>query len=160
MEQNWIKNLVREEDQMESTGQISILQSKFSNEELQEHTIEFLKQLRTAFTQSISFFNQLKGYNGSIRIYGIADTDSDFMLFRNGYKLIFFMKQAGLIGIRFAHTEAMLPGQEEPPPRPTDFIKGVWKPYGELQWTNNDQPIRIDFLVRYYTTLFVKQSIR
>ena len=159
--ENWIRNLVREEEQMETMGQVSLAQKAAhpSNEELEEHTIEFLRQLREAFTQSISIFNQMKGYSSSIRIYGITDSQSDFMLFRNGYKLTFTMKEPGFIAIRFCHAEALLPGQEENP-RPADYLKGVWRPYGELEWTSADQPIKIDFLIRYYTRLFVKQSVR
>ena len=154
--ENWIKNLVHQEDRMEKSGQVFSSPSEaHSPEELEEHSIEFLRQMRTAFTQSISFFNQLKGYNGSIRIYGIANKKGDFMLFRNGYKLIFTMKEAGLIAVHFAHSETFLP--EKPA---ADYIKGVWKPYGELEWTSRGQSIRIDFLIRYYMTLFVKQSIR
>ena len=94
---NWVKTLVRQEEQMEKTGKIAAANPFCpSKEELQEHTVEFLKQLRTAFTQHISFFNQLKGYMGSIRIYGITGTLADFMLFRNGYKMIFFYEISGM----------------------------------------------------------------
>ena len=62
---NWVKTLVHQEEQVEKTGKISTTNPFApSKEELQEHTVEFLKQLRTAFTQHISFFNQLKGYMG------------------------------------------------------------------------------------------------
>ena len=159
-ERQWIKNLAHYEDRMESLGQAeSSSASLASDEELEEHTVEFLRQIRTAFTQNVSFFNQIKGYVGGIRIYGITDTKGDFMLFRNGYKLVFLMKQPGLIAVRFSHSESLLPGQEGKS-HPLDFIKGEWRAYGELEWTNNNQPLRIDYLIRYYMTRFVKQSIR
>ena len=157
--ESWIKRLAYQEDQMEHSGQIPLPKDFTpSKEELEEHTIEFLKQLRLAFTQSISLFNQLKGYTSSIRIYGITDTKGDFMLFRNGFKLVFSMKQAGLIVIRLSQAASTL--DQTQAVQPANYIKGVWKPFGELQWTNNDQPIRIDYLVRYYTTVFVQQSMR
>ena len=160
IQNNWVKTLVHQEEQMEKTGKISTA-SPFapSQEELQEHTAEFLKQLRTAFTQHISFFNQLKGYMGSIRIYGITGTLADFMLFRNGYKMIFSMKEAGWIAIRFSNMDALLPGQEEQN-RPSDHLKGVWGAFGELKWTHQGKDIRMDYLIRHYMTHFVKQSLR
>ena len=160
--ENWIKNLVQQENKMEASGQMSFQSAiQPSEEDLKEHTIEFLKQLRTAFTQNISVFNQLKGYMGSIRIYGIIETESDFMLFRNGYKLVFFMKGPGLIAIRFSNSENSLPGQDSHSThQPCDYLKGTWGSFGELKWTHNNQPIRIDYLVRFYITHFVKQSVR
>ena len=159
--QNWIKNLAHQEEQVDKTGQIpySNPSSTPSEEELREHTVEFLKQLRVAFTQSISFFNQLKGYMGSIRIYGITGREADFMLFRGGSKMIFSMKEAGLIMVRFSSLETSLPGQEHSH-HPADYIKGVWGAFGELKWTYNNQAIRIDYLIRHYMTHFARSSLR
>ncbi|MDE0151219.1 MAG: hypothetical protein OXK80_01815 [Bdellovibrionales bacterium] len=160
IQNNWVKTLVHQEEQMEKTGKISTTNPFVpSKVDLQEHTVEFLKQLRTAFTQHISFFNQLKGYMGSIRIYGITGTTADFMLFRNGYKMIFSMKEAGWISIRFSNMDAALPGQEEQN-RPSDYLKGAWGAFGELKWTHQGKDIRMDYLIRYYMTHFVKQSLR
>ncbi len=163
IEQNWIKNLARQEDKMESSGEVNFQSftstTTGTKEELEEQSIEFLKQMRMALTQSVSFFNQLKGYMGTIRIYGITGTAGDFMLFRNGYKLIFSMKSPGIISIRFLNMESLVPGKETSAP-PADYLKGIWGSFGELKWLHNNQPVKIDFLVRYYITHFVKQSIR
>ena len=156
IQNNWVKALVHQEEQMEKTGKISATQPFApSQEELQEHTVEFLKQLRTAFTQQVSFFNQLKGYMGSIRIYGITGTFADFMLFRNGYKMIFSMKEAGWITIRFSNMDAALPGQEEQH-HPADHLKGTWGAFGELKWMHQEKDIRMDYLIRHYVTPFCK----
>ena len=159
-DQNWIKTLVQQESQMENSGQVYMHPNAVDPEDLTEHTLEFLKQLRLAFTHSVSFFNQLKGYAGSIRIYGITGTDGDFMLFRNGYKLIFSMKDPGLIRIYFASAQNNLPGQDISTHKTADYLKGSWGAFGELKWTHNNNPIRIDFMTRHYMTYFVKHSIR
>ena len=31
---------------------------------------------------------------------------------------------------------------------------------GRLKWAHKNRPLQIDFLIRYYMTLFVKNSIR
>lgn len=164
IEPNWIKSLVHQENQLENTGEVSLQSFKStttgSEEELKEHSVEFLKQMRLAFTQSVSFFNQLKGYMGTIRIYGITGAEGDFMLFRNGYKLIFSLKSPGIISIRFLNIESLVPNKEDTVSSPADYLKGVWGSFGELKWTHNNQPIRLDFLIRHYMTHFVKQSIR
>ena len=69
------------------------------------------------------------------------------------------MKEAGWISIRFTNMDAALPGQEEQN-RPSDYLKGTWGAFGELKWTHQEKDIRVDYLIRYYMTHFVKQSLR
>ena len=160
MHRHWIKNLAYQEDQMEKKGEVAFRTSSkkdISTEEFKLQTNEFLKQLRTAFAQHIAYFNQLKGYLGSIRIYGIAQTQADFMLFRGGCKLVFSMKEAGLIAIRFSNADDITYSQKTP--IPMDYIKATEAPFGEIKWTYNDHDIKVNYLIRYYLTQFVKQSI-
>ncbi len=158
-ETQWIKELVRLEQDMETTGQISLPETGPSQEQLAEHTFEFMKQLRTAFTANSAVFNHIKGFLGSLRIYGIANTQADFMLFRNGHKLIFSVREPGLISVRMKFNDQLL-SKKKPTEEPADFIKGEWGPFNELQWTYNNQKINIDYLIRYYMTVFVKVSVK
>ena len=160
-EMKWIKDLVRLEQNMETTGQISLPEAKPSREQLAEHTIEFMRQLRTAFAAHSAVFNHMKGFLGSLRIYGIADTQADFMLFRHGHKLVFSIREPGLISVRMKFNDQLLnSNNKSPTEEPADFIKGEWGPFNELQWTYNDQKINIDYLIRYYMTVFVKTSVK
>ncbi len=160
-ETTWIKDLVRLEQDMEATGQISLPEARPSKEQLSEHTFEFMQELRTAFTSHSAVFNHLKGFLGSLRIYGIANTQADFMLFRHGHKLIFAVKEPGLISVRMKFNSQLL-GQNKntPAEEPADFIKGEWGPFNELKWIYNNQTINIDYLIRYYMTVFVKNSVK
>lgn len=161
-ETTWIKDLVRLEQDMEAKGQIALPESSPSMEQLAEHTIEFMRQLRTAFTANAAVFNHMKGFLGSLKIYGIADTQADFMLFRHGHKLIFSIKEPGLIFVRMKFNDQLLNNKNSTSPaeEPADFIKGEWGPFNELKWTYNDQKINIDYLIRYYMTTFVKNSVK
>ena len=159
-ETGWIKDLVRLEQNIETTGQISLPETKPSQEQLTEHTIEFMRQLRTAFTAHSAVFNHMKGFLGSLRIYGIADTQADFMLFRHGHKLVFSIREPGFISVRMKFNDQVLNNNKSSTEDPADFIKGEWGPFNELQWTYNDQKINIDYLIRYYMTVFVKTSVK
>ena len=156
---DWIKELVRMEQDMETKGEIALPEVEPSKKELAEHTQEFMKQLRTAFTTHLALFNHIKGFLGSLRIYGIANTSADFMLFRNGHKLVFSVKEPGLISVCMKFNDQFL-AKNNPPSEPADFIKGEWGPFNELKWTYNDQKINIDYLIRYYMTAFVKNSVK
>ena len=157
---NWIKDLVRLEQDMEAAGQISLPETGPSQEQLLEHTLEFMRQLRTAFTAHSAVFNHMKGFLGSLRIYGIANTKADFMLFRHGHKLIFSVKDPGLISVSMKFNNQLLNTKNTNPEEPADFIKGEWGPFNELKWTYNDKAINIDYLIRYYMTTFVKNSVK
>ena len=156
----WIKNLVRMEQDMEASGQVHLPETKASVSDMAEHTDEFMKQLRTAFTSHSSVFNHMKGFLGSLRIYGIAGTKSDFMLFRHGHKLIFSVKEPGLITIKMNFNTAILMNNGEEKSEPADFIQAQWGPFNELKWTYNNKAINLDYLIRYYMSVFVKNSVK
>ena len=130
-EKDWIKDLVRTEQNMEDKGEIALPEVHPSQKELREHTVEFMKQLKLAFTTNSALFNHIKGFLGSLRIYGIANTEADFMLFRNGHKLVFSVQEPGLISVCMKFNNQFLaktssPGTAE---EPADFIKGEWGPF-------------------------------
>ena len=175
----WIKELVRQEQNIEAEGKISLPNTTPSKEDLLQHTIEFMHQMRKAFTEQCAIFNHLKGFVGSVRIYGIDKTQADFMLFRHGHKMIFSVRDPGLISIRIVFNSQVLGRNLTSPINPTndskkekqtqlkqheaepaDFIKGYWAAFNELKWTYNDQSINIDYLIRYYFSLFVKNSMK
>ena len=160
VQENWIKDLVRQEQNQ--GGRESFLdQNTPSYDELAAESIEFLKDLRTAFTNCSVTFNHLKGFLGSLRIYGIAGTLADFMLFRKGHRLVFSMQEPGLISVQMKLNQQILnPTEGQKPDHSTsaDYIKAEWGAFNELKWTYNNQPINIDYLLRYYMTLFVKNS--
>jgi hypothetical protein len=163
---NWIKDLVLAEQQMEDTGMVDMSAGFDPERELETATAEFLTELKSAFVESASAFNQLKSSSvGTIKIYGISKTQADFMLFRNGFKLIFSLKHPGLITVTFnATAPTFVPGQtadqNQTGAGPADNLKARWGAYGELVWTSNDLPINLNYLVRYYLSRFVKESAK
>lgn len=162
---SWIKDLVLAEQQMEDSGVIDMTAGFDPERELEEATIEFLADLKAGFVEACATFNQLKGSAlGTIKIYGISKSRADFMLFRNGFKLIFTLKQPGYITVSFNSTSPhFIPGQtasDNPSAGPVDHLKAQWGAYGELNWTSNDLPINIDYLIRYYVSRFVRESAK
>lgn len=160
---NWIKELVLAEQQMEEAGLVDMEAGFDPARQLEEATVDFINDLKAAFVEAASAFNSLKGSTlGHLRIYGISKTKADFMLFRNGYKLIFSMRQPGLISVAYSSAGAhYVPGTaKEEAPQPTDHLRATWGAFGQLQWTYNDHPINVDYLVRYYMSRFVKDSAR
>ena len=160
----WIKELVLAEQRMEESGMVELSSiSKDSEALLREETAEFLQQVKTAFIEAASAFNQLKGSPiGTLKIYGISKTEADFMLFRNGSKLIFSAKSPGVIQVyRNQINTHFAPGASPSDIQTSehcDLLQASWGAFGDLEWTHDQRPIRIDFLIRHYLTQFVNES--
>src|SRR5580704_9983512 len=98
----WVKDLVETERQMEESGIIDLSAMPDETRDLKDKTNEFLKIIKENFIDYSTAFNNMKNSTiGSVKIYGISNTVADFMLFRNGYKLLFTAVEAGRIAISF-----------------------------------------------------------
>lgn len=164
----WIKDLVRAEQSMEESGVVDFTVGFDPQQILITESVDFLNSLKTTFVEAAASFNQLKGSTvGRIKIYGISNTHADFMLFRNGFKLIFSLKEPGLVSIRFHFISAALMqvpsaavGDNTNLPSEEDMLTARWGAFGDLVWTYQEQPIKIDYLVRYYLTRFIRESAK
>lgn len=161
---DWIKDLVKAEQQMEESGLIDMSYGFDKERLLAQETLQYLLLLKTEFVDSTSAFNELKTSPlGRVKVYGIAKTHADFMLFRNGFKMIFSLKAPGQISIRFnfmgtnfipGATEAMGGG------RLVDekLLEAKWGAFDELIWTYQGAPYKTESLVRSCTTHFLRES--
>lgn len=166
----WIKELVRAEQRMEESGVIEFGPAFDPSQILLGESSAFMNDIKVAFVDAASAFNQLKGSSlGRVKIYGIAKTHADFMLFRNGFKLIFSLKEPGAVSVRFHYLGAgfQTPGTPIAPGAAAvsqtgeeDILMARWGAFGDLNWTFREQPIKIDYLVRYYLTRFIRESAK
>ena len=165
MEKIWIQELIKAEEQAEQTG---IIDNSFHLDQdhiLATESLQFLLRLKAEFTEALSAFNELKpGPLGRIKIYGIAKTHADFMLFRNGFKMIFSMKQAGQIIIRFNFIGAgFIPGTEAAQGTSLmddTIIESQFAPFGEVKWTYQGKEFSETKMVQYYLSHFIRVSTR
>ena len=157
---SWIKDLVRCEQQMEESGMIDLTTGFEPEKHLQKETLLFLTSLKRDFIDIITAFNQMKGSPlGRVKVYSVSQTQADFMIFRNGFKLIFSMRQPGTISMKLHRSAGINPAFKEES-ADEEFLIAKWGPFGDMLWTYNNQPIKVDYLVRYYTTRFVHESAR
>lgn len=142
-------------------------------------SLDFLIQLRKGFQEAVQVFNELRPQvKAKIKIYGVAKTPADFMLFRNGIKLIFSLKKPGTISIRihflnpalptvaamnfiepaihhpsasYSASSAQFQGEE-------DLLELRWGNFNEAIWTYHSQPFNKDYLIKFYLTKFIQDS--
>jgi hypothetical protein len=132
---------------------------------MEEETARFLERLKENFVDYASAFNQMKGVSiGNIKIYGIANTRADFMLFRNGLKLIFAMKRPGVVAVRVSQAGGFFPGAqptETAAAAEEDTIEAQWGAFNELFWTHRKMQIHdSENMVRFYLSRFIRESAR
>lgn len=163
----WIRELVSADEQLEKAVMIDMNLGLDTQRILVNDTIQFLLSLKTDFAEAAAAFNELKpSVLGRIKIYGIAKTHADFMLFRNGYKMIFSIKSAGVISIRFHYVGNMaIPqpnGQNEKVTivMEEELLEAKWGAFEEVVWNYKGQSFKPHYLVRHYLTAFIKESAR
>ncbi|KYG67238.1 hypothetical protein AZI86_09540 [Bdellovibrio bacteriovorus] len=164
---SWIKDLVKAEQQMEESGLVDMTFGFDSERVLVNESVQFLLALKTEFVDASTSFNELKSSAlGRIKIYGIAKTHADFMLFRNGFKMIFSLKAPGQISIRFnfiGTNYIPAPGSLDSAQTTTTvmdehILEAKWGAFGEIIWTYQGLPAKLEYMVRHYMTLFIKES--
>lgn len=160
---DWIRDLVRAEQQLESADMVDFSFGFDHDKTLNEETVSFLEKLKESFVDYAVAFNQMKGVPlGNIKIYGIANTRADFMLFRNGMKLVFSLKKPGTIGVSFHHQKGLLPGTggDIAGGVTEDLIEAQWGAFNELVWTHKNLKLNVDNMVRYYLSHFIRESAK
>lgn len=165
---DWIKELIRGEQQMEDSGLIDFSPVTSKDNIILGSSIELLKYLKAEFIKTADVFNQLKGgSHGLIKIYGIAKTHADFMLFRNGYKLVFNMIEPGKIQITFHHmsspflnSNGMVTNPANSSAIPEGIMEAAWGAFNEVRWVHDKKPVNKDHLVKFYTRIFVQNSTK
>lgn len=167
---HWIRDLVRAEEQMEDNGVVDFSAGLDKEKILVQESIQFLNTLKNNFIEASTAFNELKTSPlGRLKIYGVAKTQADFMLFRNGFKMIFSLKQAGVISVRFNFVGAnqMMPSQvptaNVPAPTPLmeeHLIIAKMGAFSDVEWLFNSSSVKLESLVRFYMSLFIRESAK
>ncbi len=162
----WIRELVSADEQIEKSVMIDMNLGLDTQRILVTESIQFLLKLKNDFANAAAQFNELKpSVLGRIKVYGVAKTHADFMLFRNGYKMIFAIKSAGVISIRFHFIGNMAIPQPNAQEKATivmeeQLLEAKWGAFEEVLWTFKTQPFKAQYLIRHYMTTFIKDSAR
>lgn len=163
----WIKELIESENKILETGIVDANPEYKKQRLVVQSTLNLLMQLKDQFIEATQMYNELKPTpQGSIKIYTIAQTHSDFMLFRNGYKMIFAMKEPGIIDIRFNFIGSQLISSVHAVESKVNSkifddqkLQIQVRPFDEVVWTFNGSEFKVDFLVKFYLNLFVRESL-
>lgn len=163
----WIEKLALDELNMEESGVISLNEHLDPKLYLEESSVNFMNDLRDRFEVYTTKFNQYrtsaKGI-GQIKIFKIANTVNDFMLFRNALRLVFSRRANDLISISFLSNgkEIFSPRlrNEDSIQNNAHEIKAHIGPFNDISWKFRGEEFDRDALVRHYLSEFIRLSSR
>lgn len=167
-QQGWLHELARAEIHPDAEKLLQLGRSFDPQQLVEESSIEFLTELREHFNGHARIFN---GYseNGArfqdVKVYAVAQTAADFMLFRNQIKLVFSNSAHGVIQISFAqHVRGTLAvnGQDQaslmtqaPGGQSQDLLAQVG-PFRNVFWTFQGEKVTPEQVSKFYFAEFTK----
>lgn len=164
---SWIEQLALEEVNMEETGVIHFNNHLNPLHLLEESSIEFIEKLRDRFEYYLLKFNELrsrKDQNNAIKLFKISNTINDFMLFRNGLKLVVARRSAEIISIGFlSNAGGMFSARlsyDSPALNQAHEIRAHVGPFNDITWRFNSEAVDIDQVAKHYLIEFIKHSAR
>ena len=164
----WIENLAIEEINMDESGVIHVEDHLNPHHLLEESSIEFMNTLKDRFEFYITKFNEYRGtrQGGSeIKMFKISNTINDFMLFRNGIRLIFARKANDLISIGFISGGKdffgpRLSKNETIGAPPLHEIKAHIGPFNQISWRFKGEIVSLAPMIKHYLSEFIRISAR
>ncbi len=168
--QGWIHDLAKAEVHPEAERLLQLGRNFDPQQLVEESTIEFLSQLREHFTEYARIFN---GYSESgsrfqeLKVFSIAQTAADFMMFRNSVKLVISNSAHGVIQFAFAqHVRGTLSvdGQVSGAPRPNSSVGQSQEllaqvgPFRDGYWTFQGEKVSAEQVAKFYFSEFVRAT--
>jgi len=166
--QGWIHELARAEVHPDAE-KILQLGSSFDPQQLvEESTVDFLSELREQFNDYARIFNSFSE-NGAkfqeAKIYSVAQSAADFMIFRNSIKLVVSNSAHGVLQISFAQhmrgtmsvdgqTNAAQPASLN---ASQDLLAQVG-PFRDVSWTFQGEKVSPEQIAKFYFAEFVRAT--
>ncbi|MEZ4816059.1 MAG: hypothetical protein R3A80_12800 [Bdellovibrionota bacterium] len=114
--------------------------------------------MQHTFRKHVEHFNQArKSAAHAIHIYKISRSDEDFLMYRNGVKLIVSAQRAGRISLSFNQFIAPLAQTDK---HSHIELEAVWGPFDQLLWTYKGERVQLMDVVRYFISEIAFQSFR
>ncbi len=164
----WLHELARAEIHPDAEKLLQLGRSFDPQQLVEESAIDFLTELREEFNEHIRVFNAYSE-NGlrfqDIKVYTVAQTAADFMLFRNQVKLIFSNSAHGVLQISFAqHVRGTLAvnGQDQtivgsaPLGGQSQELLAQVGPFRDVSWTFQGEKVEAEQVARFYFAEFAK----
>ena len=165
-QQGWIHELAKAEAHPDAEKILQLGKAFDPQQLVEESTIDFLTELREHFNEFAKTFN---GYSEGgtkfqeVKVYSVAQTAADFMVFRNQVKLVVTNSAHGVIQISFAqHVRGTLAvdGQIQNASGASiaqDLLAQVG-PFRDVFWTFQGEKVSPDQVAKFYFAEFARAT--
>lgn len=173
-QQGWIHELARAEIHPDAEKILQLGKGFDPQQLVEESTIDFLGELREYFNEYSRTFN---AYSDSatkfqeIKVYSIAQTAADFMVFRNQVKLLVSNTAHGVINLSFAHhvrgtlaidgqvhqTQSTVPQSQTANLQPNELLAQLG-PFRDVHWTFQGERVAPEQVAKYYFAEFARMT--
>jgi hypothetical protein len=154
----WINELARAEVHPDAERLLSLGKEFDPTQMLEESTVDFLTTLRRLCADFCKVFNAFSAQGTKypeVKLYGIAHSAADFMIFRNQIKLLVSSSAPGTIQVSFSYHQQngrTAGGTIEEPQQ----LTAVMGPFRNIYWTFKGEKIEPDQVSKFYFSEFVR----
>jgi hypothetical protein len=167
-DQTWIDELARADIHPEAERLLQLGKNYDPHQLVEESAVDFLSELRDLFSEYARIFNSYSEQGTKfqeVKIYSVAQTPCDFMIFRNQIKLLVSSASHGVIQIGFdRHVQAAL-SVDGTRGDPNQFQFGKAEeliaqvgPFRDVYWTYAGEKVSADAVAKFYFTEFIRTS--
>lgn len=162
----WIHDLARAEAHPDAERVLGLGSALDPHQLVEESTIQFLQELRERFNEYARVFNSYSEAGARFaetKIYSVAQTPADFMIFRNQVKLVIANSAHGVIQISFAqHNRAIANFDGANPqsvqgPQAQELLAQVG-PFRDVKWTYQGEKVNPEQIAKFYFAEFVRST--
>lgn len=161
LEQGWIYELARAEASPEADALYRLNQSAAPQQAIEESTVDFLTDLRAYFQEYVRVFNSQSDAGKKypeIKIFNLTQGAADFMLYRNGIKLIVANTTHGVVQISYdkhliagaVPSELAIPQAEE--------ILAQFGAFGSVHWMYRSERVESEQVAKHFFAEFARVS--
>lgn len=155
----WIYELAKVEASPEAAVIASLQQNSGPQQAIEESTVDFLTDLRGFFQEYVRVFNSLSEGGkkfADIKLFNLSQGAADFMLYRNGIKLMVANSSHGLI--QMAYDKHMVTGaskttDEVPPAQELLAQPGA---FGVIHWTYRSEKVQSEQVAKHFFSEFIR----
>jgi hypothetical protein len=168
-QQGWIHELARAEVHPEAEHLLNLGSSSDPQQVVEESAVNFLTELREAFQQNVRVFNSYSEGGArfsEVKLYSIAQSAADFMIFRNQIKLVVTNVSHGVIQLIFNQhlrgnfgVDGQYQAQDSrsEAPASAELIAQIG-PFRDVHWTFRGEKVSAEQVAKFYFAEFARAT--
>jgi hypothetical protein len=161
----WIHDLARAETHPDAERLLGLGGNLDPHQIVEEETVRFLSELRERlheFSRIFNSYSEAGARFSEVKLYSVAQTAADFMLYRSQVKLVVSNSAHGVISIAFASHARGSFGFDGANPesvggKAQELLAQIG-PFRDVKWTFQGEEVKPEQIAKYYFAEFVRAT--